>query len=91
MSHRSDLQFRHIVSKLTRQRFFGSYQMRTVFDPSFKYTRSLETDVRKTFERVRRQQRQARGREQATSQPETKVTVLKLEQFNKGKPQLGVG
>jgi hypothetical protein len=57
--------------------------MKTVFDPSFKYTRSLETDVRKTFERVRRQQRQVRGREQATSQPETKVTVLKLEQFKR--------
>jgi hypothetical protein len=62
--------------------------MKTVFDPSFKYTRSLETDVRKTFERVRRQQRQVRGREQATSQPEIKVTVLKLDQFKKDDPQL---
>jgi hypothetical protein len=31
--------------------------MKTIFDPSFKYTRSLETDVRKTFARVRREQR----------------------------------
>ena len=61
--------------------------MKTVFDSSFRYTRSLETDVRKTFERVRRQQRQVRGREQAMSQRETKVTVLKPEQFKKGEPQ----
>ena len=32
--------------------------MKSILDRSFKYTPSVETDVRKTFERVR-QQRQA--------------------------------
>ena len=30
--------------------------MKSVFDPSFKYTPSFQTDVRKTFERIRREQ-----------------------------------
>ena len=30
--------------------------MKSVFDSSFKYTPSFETNVRKTFQRVRRQQ-----------------------------------
>ena len=31
--------------------------MKTILDPSFKYTPSAETDLRKTFERIRREQR----------------------------------
>lgn len=58
--------------------------VKSVFDSSFKYTPSFDTDVRKTFERVRREQRQARRRlPEAQSQPETKVEVLKLDQFTK--------
>jgi len=30
--------------------------MKSIFDPSFRYTPSYETDVRKTFERIRREQ-----------------------------------
>jgi hypothetical protein len=61
--------------------------MKSVFDSSFKYTPSLDTDVRKTFERVRREQRQVRGRLAVVkSQPETKVEVLKLEQFKRPSP-----
>jgi hypothetical protein len=30
--------------------------MKRIFDPSFRYTSSYETDVRKTFERIRREQ-----------------------------------
>ena len=37
--------------------------MKRIFDSSFRYTRSVDTDVRKTFERVRRQQRAA-GRDE---------------------------
>lgn len=33
--------------------------MKSILDPSFCYTPSLYTDVRKTFERVRRELRQA--------------------------------
>ena len=58
--------------------------VKSVFDSSFKYTPSFDTDIRKTFERVRREQRQARRRlPEIQSQPETKVEVLKLGQFTK--------
>jgi hypothetical protein len=56
--------------------------MKHILDSEFRYRPSFDTDVRKTFEKVRRQQ-QVRDREQATSQPETKVKVLKLEQLKK--------
>jgi hypothetical protein len=58
--------------------------MKSVFDSSFKYTPSFATDVRKTFERVRREQRQVRGRLVVVKCPtETQVEVLKLEQFKR--------
>jgi hypothetical protein len=38
--------------------------MKSILDPSFRYTRSVETDLRKTFARVRRELRR-----QATEQP----------------------
>jgi uncharacterized protein (DUF924 family) len=59
--------------------------VKSVFDSSFKYTPSFDTDIRKTFERVRREQRQARRRlPEAQSEPETtNVQVLKLDQFTK--------
>jgi hypothetical protein len=30
-------------------------RMKSILDPSFRYTSSLHTDVRKTFERIRRE------------------------------------
>jgi hypothetical protein len=34
--------------------------MKSILDPSFRYTKSVDTDLRKTFARIRReQQRQA--------------------------------
>jgi hypothetical protein len=56
--------------------------MKHILDSEFRYRPSFDTDVRKTFEKVRRQQ-QVREREQTNSQPETKVKVLKLEQLKK--------
>jgi len=56
--------------------------MKHILDSEFRYRPSFDTDVRKTFEKVRRQQ-QVREREQTQSQPETKVKVLKLEQLKK--------
>jgi hypothetical protein len=56
--------------------------MKHILDSEFRYRPSFDTDVRKTFEKVRRQQ-QVRDREQAKSEPETKVKVLKLEQLKK--------
>jgi len=34
--------------------------MKTIFDPAFRYTPSFNTDIRKTFARVRSEQRRAR-------------------------------
>ena len=58
--------------------------VKSVFHSSFRYTPSFDTDIRKTFERVRREQRQARARlPEAQSLPEAKVEVLKLDQFTR--------
>ena len=56
--------------------------MKHILDSDFRYRPSFDTDVRKTFEKVRRQQ-QVRDKEQAKSEPEIKVKVLKLEQLKK--------
>ena len=42
--------------------------MKSILDPSFKYTSSVNTDLAKTFARVRREQR--KGEEDAKSRPE---------------------
>ena len=48
--------------------------MKSILDPSFRYTSSLQTDVRKTFERVRRElERENRG---PTQQALGRVDVL---------------
>jgi hypothetical protein len=57
--------------------------MKHILDSDFRYRPSFDTDVRKTFEKVRRQQQQVRGREEAKAEPEVKVKVLKLEQLKK--------
>jgi hypothetical protein len=56
--------------------------MKHILDSDFRYRPSFDTDVRKTFEKVRRQQ-QVRDREPAAGEPEIKVKVLKLEQLKK--------
>jgi hypothetical protein len=36
--------------------------MKSILDPTFRYTKSIDTDIRKTFARIRReQQKQARA------------------------------
>ena len=36
--------------------------MKSILDPSFRYTKSVDTDLRKTFARIRRElQKQARA------------------------------
>ena len=60
--------------------------MKSVLDASFKYTPSFETDVRKTFHKVRRRQvLQTSSRVLVTSQRELKDAVLTLEQFKKSR------
>jgi hypothetical protein len=53
-----------------------------ILDSSFRYKPSFDTDVRKTFERVRKQQ-QDKAREQSKPNPEVRVKVLQLEQVKK--------
>ena len=48
--------------------------MKSILDPSFRYTKSIDTDIRKTFARIRReQQKQARAQ-----MPEVPGIVLPL-------------
>jgi hypothetical protein len=57
--------------------------MKHILDSEFRYRPSFDTDVRKTFEKVRRQQ-QVKDREQQPAElSEPKVKVLKLEQLKK--------
>jgi len=56
--------------------------MKHILDSAFHYRPSFDTDVRKTFEKVRRQQ-QSRDREQSKPNGEIQVKVLKLDQLKK--------
>ncbi|HZO02092.1 MAG TPA: hypothetical protein VFB93_12915 [Burkholderiales bacterium] len=57
--------------------------MKHILDSEFRYRPSFDTDVRKTFEKARRQQQQVRSQGETTAAPEIKVKVLKLEQLKK--------
>jgi hypothetical protein len=58
--------------------------MKHILDSSFRYKPSFDTDVRKTFERIRKQQQQAlQTREQQKPNPEVRVKVLQLDQLKK--------
>ena len=41
--------------------------MKSILDPSFRYTKSVETDLRKTFARVNRELRKQRQAESTVS------------------------
>lgn len=57
--------------------------MKHILDSDFQYRPSFATDVKKTFEKIRRQQ-QTRERSQAKpGTAETQVKVLKLDQLKK--------
>jgi hypothetical protein len=56
--------------------------MKHILDSSFRYRPSFDTDVRKTFEKVRRQQ-QTQVRDQAKPNSEVRVKVLQLEHLKK--------
>lgn len=55
--------------------------MKHILDSSFRYRPSFDTDVRKTFEKVRKQQHSAR--DLPTAKADVQVKVLKLEQLKK--------
>jgi hypothetical protein len=56
--------------------------MKHILDSSFHYRPSFDTDVRKTFEKARRQQ-QAQDRERSKPNADIQVKVLKLEPLKK--------
>ena len=56
--------------------------MKHILDSSFRYRPSFDTDVRKTFEKVRRQQ-QSQTRDQAKPNSEVRVKVLQLDSLKK--------
>lgn len=47
--------------------------MKSILDPTFKYTNSVKTDIRKTFKRVRREMEEEKARKQEDS---TKIAQL---------------
>ena len=52
--------------------------MKSILDPSFRYTSSVQTDLRKTFARVRRELRNPqRGTATAAIQEKQKVVALR--------------
>ena len=55
--------------------------MKHILDSEFRYRPSFDTDVRKTFERVRRSQHAVRS--QSKDAGEVQVRVLKLDQLKK--------
>jgi hypothetical protein len=51
--------------------------MKSILDPSFNYVPSTSTDLRKTFARVRREQRKQReAAERAKAEAAAKVTPI---------------
>jgi hypothetical protein len=62
--------------------------MKHILDSDFRYRPSFDTDVKKTFEKIRRQQQHAKEQQQAKdrqakAQSEPQVRVLKLDQLKK--------
>ena len=58
--------------------------MKSIFDASFKYTPSVKTDVRKTFERIRREQLAERRGRAMPADADTAVNVVPLEASRPG-------
>ena len=60
--------------------------MKSILDPSFRYTTSFNTDLRRTFARVRRDHRNASERAaQATTAAAVNVSPLVRKSVNAGK------
>ena len=50
--------------------------MKSILDPSFHYVPSVETDLKKTFTRIRRQMQKAEAQKVAASADSTRVILL---------------
>jgi hypothetical protein len=57
--------------------------MKSILDSSFRYTPSSETDVRKTFERIRREQQAQIQEEQVTQIRRYRASPLSKELFDR--------
>ena len=59
--------------------------MKHILDSDFRYRPSFDTDVKKTFEKIRRQQQLAKEQKdrESKAQSEIQVKVLKLDQLKK--------
>ena len=52
--------------------------MKSILDPAFRYVPSVETDLRKTFARIRREQR-VREQADAAAEAEARTRVLPID------------
>jgi len=51
--------------------------MKSILDPTFRYTPSVQTDIRKTFARIRREQRAAESKNaKRIDQPPQNIVVI---------------
>jgi hypothetical protein len=57
------------------QRTIMEAKMKSILDPSFRYTKSVDTDLKKTFARIRREQRNQQ-QQQAIARGETMRRVF---------------
>jgi hypothetical protein len=54
--------------------------MKSILDPTFRYTNSANTDVRKTFARIRREQKQRERADSAAAAP-ANVLVMQARRY----------
>jgi hypothetical protein len=52
--------------------------MKSILDPSFRYTKSTDTDLRKTFARIRREQRKAAQARRENAEMGTVLAIRSL-------------
>ena len=57
--------------------------MPSILDPSFRYIKSIDTDLRKTFARIRREQRRHEQAQAAADAAEALKKVLPLKKRNR--------
>jgi len=50
--------------------------MKSILDPSFHYVPSVETDLKRTFSRIRREMEKAKAQKQALDGAGTRIVLL---------------
>ena len=54
--------------------------MKSILDPSFRYVSSTKTNIRATFQRIRREEKERKADEAATVEAEKVTNVMRLKQ-----------